>query len=90
MGFNWDFTRFADSKNLLNMIFLGVVASAVCFVVWNYGMKLIGPVKTSIYIYANPVTTIVFSILILKEPLTIPAAVGAVLTLSGLVISQKH
>ncbi|MBE7056911.1 MAG: DMT family transporter [Ruminococcaceae bacterium] len=90
MGFNWDFTRFVDSKNLLNMIFLGVVASAVCFVVWNYGMKLIGPVKTSLYIYANPVTTIVFSVLLLKEPLTIPAAVGAVLTLSGLVISQKH
>lgn len=90
MGFEWDFTRFVKPENSLNILFLGVVASAVCFVVWNYGMKLIGPVKTSVYIYANPVTTIVFSILILHEELTWAAAIGTVLTLSGLVISQKR
>ena len=90
MGFNWNIERFASSANFLNMLFLGVIASALCFVVWNYGMKLIGPVKTSIYIYANPVITIVFSVMLLKEPLTLTIIVGAVLTLSGLVISQKH
>jgi len=73
---------------LFNLLFLGLGASALCFVTWNYAVKLLGAVKTSVYIYLNPVITLCGSVLILHESLTLPMAIGVVLALSGLLISE--
>lgn len=80
--------RFANPVYLGNLIFLGFGASAVCFVTWNLAVKLLGPVKTSVYTYLAPVITVTASVLILHEPITPLAALGAVLTLTGLLLSQ--
>lgn len=86
--FNFNLTRFRDSVNLLNMIYLGIGASAVCFVTWNFAVKVLGAVKTSIYIYTSPVITVVMSVIILNEKVTFLSAVGIVLTLTGLLLSD--
>lgn len=80
--------RFANPVYLGNLLFLGFGASAVCFVTWNLAVKLLGPVKTSVYTYLAPVITVAASVLILHEPITPLAALGAVLTLAGLLLSQ--
>lgn len=80
--------RFANPVNLFNILFLGLGASAVCFVTWNLSVKILGAVKSSVYIYLTPVITIIASVLILHEPFTKTVAVGAVLTLTGLVLSE--
>lgn len=74
--------------NLGNLLFLGLGASAVCFVTWGWAVGVLGAVKTSAYIYLSPVVTIVFSALILKEPVTAVSLAGAGLTLLGLVVSE--
>lgn len=86
--FDWDLSRFSKPANSLNMLFLGVGASAICFVSWNYALKLLGAVKISIYIYFVPILTIVAAVLILKEPFTWIAAIGTLLTLSGVLLSE--
>ena len=45
--------------------------------------------KTSVYIYMVPVITAVTSALILGEKITAASAVGILLTLGGLFLSQK-
>lgn len=52
-------------------------------------MRLIGPVKTSVYIYLTPVVTIVFAKIILNDAIHPLALAGAALTLLGLGISQR-
>ena len=42
------------------------------------------------YIYVSPIVTVVLSVLILKERRTVRSVIGAVLILTGLVISQKR
>lgn len=86
--FKLELTRFADLSNLLNILYLGLGASAICFVTWNYAVKVLGAVSTSIYIYMVPVITVVTSFLILKERITILSGIGTLLTLSGLFISE--
>ena len=81
--------RFADPVHLLNLLFLGLGASALCFVTWNSAVKLLGAVKTSVYIYLVPVITVAASFLILHEPLTWATCAGTILTLGGLLLSQK-
>lgn len=72
-----------------NLLFLGIGASAFCFVSWNYAVKVVGAVKTSVYIYLVPVVTVTFSVLILHEQLTWPMAVGILLAILGLLVSER-
>lgn len=88
-GFAPDWTALKDPHILINFLFLGVLAGGVCFVTWNMSVKRIGAIKTSVYIYLNPVITVVSSILILHERLTWMSGLGTVLTLVGLLISEN-
>lgn len=87
--FRLELTRFVNPVYLFNIIFLGLGASAFCFVTWNFAVKVLGAVKTSIYIYMVPVITVVTSVVILHEKITALAAVGTVLTLAGLLLSES-
>lgn len=87
--FRLDIAKFAAPVYLLNILFLGLGASALCFVTWNFAVKLLGAVRTSIYIYLVPVITVAASVLILKEPFTWATGVGTILTLAGLLLSEK-
>ena len=87
--FNWDITRFVKPVYLFNIIYLGLGASALCFVTWNFAVKILGAVKTSVYIYMVPVITVVTSVIILHEKITLLAGIGTVLTLAGLFLSES-
>lgn len=82
--------RFANPVNLGNILFLGLGASALCFVTWNTAVKILGAVKTSVYIYLDPVITVTASALILHETVTVMSGIGTILTLSGLLLSEYH
>ncbi len=82
--------RFADMTHLLNILYLGLGASALCFVTWNLAVKALGAVKTSVYIYMVPVITVVTSVLVLKEPVMWVSAVGTVLAVAGLFLSEYN
>lgn len=87
--FRLDLARFTNPVYLFNIIFLGLGASALCFVSWNFAVKVLGAVKTSIYIYMVPVITVVTSALILHEQITALSVVGTFLTLVGLFLSEN-
>lgn len=48
--------------NIANILFLGLGASAMCFVSWNSAVRILGTVQTSVYIYAVPVVTTLASV----------------------------
>jgi len=80
--------RFAETGNLLNLLLLGLAASALCFVTWNFTVKVLGAVRTSVYIYAIPVIAVFASVLMLHEKITLVSGIGIALTLTGLLISE--
>lgn len=87
-GFNVDADEILKVTNLLNLLYLGIGASALCFVTWNVAVRILGAVKTSVYIYMVPVITVVTSAMILQERITVMSAIGTILTLLGLFISE--
>lgn len=88
MDFQPDLSRLANMTYLFNILYLGLGASALCFVTWNFAVKELGSVKASVYIYMVPVITVITSVLILQEQLTILAGIGTILTLIGLFLSE--
>lgn len=89
-GVDLTFEVFAEPAVILNILFLGLGASALCFVAWSSAVNTLGAVKTSVYIYMVPVITVVASAIILNENITVMAAAGTALTLAGLFISEQR
>ena len=83
------FQKIIKPEYAFNLIYLGLGASALCFVTWNYAIKVLGAVKTSVYIYMVPVITVITSVIVLKEEITWMAAIGIGLTLIGLFLSEN-
>lgn len=90
MDFHVEPVRFTNINAVLNLLFLGLGASALCFVTWNFAVKVLGSVKTSVYIYMVPVITAVTSAMILHEKLTWTIIMGIILTLAGLFLSENR
>jgi len=67
-----------------NLLFLGCVASMLCFLAWNWALKRLGAVVATNYVYLNPVTTIVFAWFILSEQITSWFILGTLLILFGM------
>lgn len=85
----FDVTQLLQPSILLNLLFLGVLASLACFVLWNIVLQQLGTVRASNYIYLNPLFTLVGSAMLLGERLTIVALIGAVLILGGVYLAGK-
>lgn len=89
LGFSPDWSSLAAPEMWGNLVFLGLGASALCFVTWNMAVKELGPVKTSLYIYLVPALTVMASAAVLGDPLTPPVIVGVLLTIAGLFLSER-
>ena len=89
LDFQLDLSRFSSVPNLLNILFLGIGASALCYVTWNYAVSVLGAVKTSVYIYLIPIITIIISAIVLREKITLVGMLGVLLILFGLYLSGR-
>ena len=78
-----------DLSVYLNLLFLGCVASMLCFLAWNWVLKKLGAVVATNYVYFNPVTTILFAWAILSEQITIYFLLGTALILIGMYLADK-
>ena len=72
-----------------NLIFLGVLASLVCYVTWNMVIEKLGAINSTNYLYLNPVVALVASYLVLDERITLLAIIGTVMILAGVALSQR-
>lgn len=88
-GERMPFEAFGNPEMLFCILFLGVVGSGICYVLWNIAISRLGVVTTNNYIYINPFVTLVTGGIVLKEPITVMGVVGAVLIISGVVIASK-
>ena len=73
-----------------NLLFLGSVASMLCYLTWSWCMKGLGAVVCTNWVYVNPITTIVAAWLILGEQITTYFLVGSVLIITGMYLSSKN
>jgi len=74
----------------LNILFLGVAASLLCYFFWNMVIKHLGAVKSTNFVYIVPIITLIASSLILDETITVYAVAGMLMILSGVIWAEKR
>lgn len=73
----------------MNLLFLALMASLVCFMTWNSAIRHIGVVKSSNYLYLNPVITCITSAIVLGEKITPVAVTGALCIMAGVWLASR-
>ena len=87
--FSSSILEFLNSSILLNLLFMAVVASLLCFLTWNWVISKLGAVVATNWVYFNPITTILFAWWLLHEQITIWFLLGTILILAGMYLSDK-
>lgn len=88
IGGPFPFEAFANPLVAGNLAFLGLLASAGCFVMWGYSVKHLGATAASAYIYLQAPVTVVWAVILLGEPLTPAIIIGLAMTIVGLALSE--
>lgn len=72
-----------------NLLFLGCLASMICFLTWTFCIARLGAVKTTNWVYFNPITTMIFASWVLNEQITPYFLIGATCILLGMFVADR-
>ena len=84
-----DYALLTHQSVWINLLFLGLLASMLCYLMWNVAVKGLGADKASNYIYVVPLVGILASAILLGEPLTVITLIGAAAIIGGVFIAEK-
>ena len=79
--------RFGRRANLLNVAFLGFVASAASFVLWSAACRDLGVVRVTASLYLTPIVGVVFAAAFLGEKVTGLEILGGAAILAGVAVA---
>lgn len=71
-----------------NLLYLGLVASMLCFVLWNWVLTKLGTVRATNLLYGQCFFVMLIAHLVLGERITWMAVVGAVILILGMVTAS--
>ena len=89
-GHSFDPGQLFEFRSLFGLLFLGVLGSGLCFVLWNRSVKEMGVVKSNIFIYAMPVVTLIAGHVAFDEQITLMAIAGIALVIMGMVMANRN
>ncbi len=79
----------ASLKGWVSLGFLGVFGTAVAFVWFYEGVKVLGPARTAVFINLVPVAAVTLGVLLLGEPLEWSMLTGGALVILGVFIINR-
>ena len=77
-----------NSMGVVSLFYLGIICSALCYVLWNSANARIGTLRTNLYIYAVPLVTMLAGTILRFEKVTGMGLLGIVLVVGGMVLSN--
>lgn len=78
-----------NAEGWISIIYLGVVASAVSYYLYNHSLKLLSASLAGIFINLDPVVGAALAIIFLHEEVTVSLVVGSLMVLAGTWISAR-
>ncbi|BEP28031.1 DMT family transporter [Helicovermis profundi] len=83
---NWSLV---DSKIILNVLALGVFASAMAFYLNLVGLKHLGISRSAVYLNIIPIVSVVVSMIFLGETITLMQLIGGILVIISVYLINK-
>jgi drug/metabolite transporter (DMT)-like permease len=103
MSFGWLFTTllfipthgFAEISNLtfngwMGVAFLGVFCSGLAYIAWYDALKVLNTAQTGVFLYIEPLVTVVVAFFVLGEAITPALLVGGAVILFGVWLVNRN
>ncbi len=78
-----------QTNTTVSLLFLGIFCLAIAFWLWSEGLKRQTAAEVGVYLYIEPLITMIGAWIILDESLTIWLILGAALIIAGVYVSEK-
>ena len=78
------------AKEAWSVVGLGLVCTALAFVIFFALVAEIGPARSTVITYVNPAVAVLLGVLLLDEPFTVGIAIGFPLILVGSVLAARR
>ncbi|WP_274458648.1 DMT family transporter [Fructobacillus sp. CRL 2054] len=80
----------SDSVITLSLLYLGVISTALAFMMWNYGLTLVDAGSSGLYFLLQPVVGTLLGFLFLHEGLTFGFLVGSIMILISVWLAIRY
>ena len=70
-------------------VYSGLLSIGMAYVIWNYGVSQVGPVRTATFQNLVPVMGLVFGVVILNEKLLQLQYIGSLFVIAGIILARK-
>lgn len=70
------------------VVYSGMLSIGLAYVIWNYGIQMVGAVRTSTYQNLVPVMGLVFGVVLLNERLSLLQYIGSAFVVGGIVLAR--
>ncbi len=77
-----------STASLLSMLYLGVMGSGICFILFTVAIRELGAARANIFANLVPVVAAIVSFLLLKEPMPLLKVMGILVVIAGLFMTQ--
>lgn len=81
--------NFADPKVFLSLLYIGAISTAVAYVMWNKGLKVISASSSGLFYLIQPIVGSFLGWLLLGEQISVGFVIGSAMILASVWISVK-
>ncbi len=78
-----------SASNWIGILYLALGTSVVSYILWYYAIGKYDTTKVAVFANAQPIFTAILAVIILGQPLTSTFVIGGVITIAGVLLTQK-
>jgi drug/metabolite transporter (DMT)-like permease len=82
----WESLSFLNYTEWSHLIFLGVFVSGIAYWYWGKALEVLEASKVSMFLYLEPITTLIAAVLLLHEKVFFINVLGGIIIIIGVVI----
>jgi drug/metabolite transporter (DMT)-like permease len=82
----WNSLHLLTQSEWAHLLFLGVFVSGIAYWYWGKALEVLEASKVSMFLYLEPITTLIAAIVILHEKVFIKSVIGGIIIIGGVII----
>lgn len=82
----WVSLSFLTSKEWAHLLFLGIFVSGIAYWYWGKALEVLEASKVSMFLYLEPIATLVAAVLLLQEKVFLISVAGGIIIIIGVII----
>lgn len=79
-----------STPGILSILALGVFGSGVAYITWYDALKDLPVYQLSVFIYIEPIITMILAAYLLHEAINLPTILGGIITVAGIVLVNRN